>query len=144
MIIARTDARNAQSLGGRDAGRDAFNEGVRRLKAAVEAGADMAFMESPRTKEEMQILVKELAPHPVLINVLPDVSNGCRRYRVQETASTDKTLGTDGELDNGRMQRTRLRCCYLSLHWLHSVHASYAGLVSRIEGGGFRSEVCQG
>ena len=37
------------------------------------AGADMAFMESPRTKDEMRTLVRELAPHPVLINVLPDV-----------------------------------------------------------------------
>lgn len=46
------------------------------MKAAMEAGADMAFMESPRTKEEMQILVKELSPHPVLINVLPNVSYG--------------------------------------------------------------------
>lgn len=73
VIIARTDARNAKSLGGDKASKEAFEEGVRRLKAAVQAGADMAFMESPRTKEEMQILVKELAPHPVLINVLPDV-----------------------------------------------------------------------
>jgi 2-methylisocitrate lyase-like PEP mutase family enzyme len=37
------------------------------------ADADMAFMESPRTKDEMRTLVKELAPHPVLINVLPDI-----------------------------------------------------------------------
>jgi 2-methylisocitrate lyase-like PEP mutase family enzyme len=35
-------------------------------------GADMAFMESPRTKDEMRTPVKELAPHPVLINVLSD------------------------------------------------------------------------
>lgn len=82
MIIARTDARNADSLGGRDASTEAFNEGVRRLKAAMEAGADMAFMESPRTKEEMRTLVKELAPHPVLINVLPDVSHRSRQRRL--------------------------------------------------------------
>lgn len=37
------------------------------------AGADMAFMVSPPTEDEMRTLVKELAPHPVLINVLPVV-----------------------------------------------------------------------
>lgn len=80
MIIARTDARQALSFGGEDAGHDAFLEGVRRLKAALEAGADMAFMESPRTEDECRYLVKECAPHPVMINVLPHVSQprtGC-------------------------------------------------------------------
>ncbi|KAF2179533.1 Phosphoenolpyruvate/pyruvate domain-containing protein [Zopfia rhizophila CBS 207.26] len=71
VIIARTDARQAGAFGGEYAGREAFQEGVRRLKAALEAGADMAFMESPRTTEECATLVKELAPRPVLINVLP-------------------------------------------------------------------------
>ncbi|KAK4235541.1 Pyruvate/Phosphoenolpyruvate kinase-like domain-containing protein [Achaetomium macrosporum] len=55
VIIARTDARNAKSLGGESASRDAFDEGVRRLKAAVAA---------------------ELALNPVLINVLPDGLTG--------------------------------------------------------------------
>jgi len=58
LIIARTDAR-------RDGG---FEEGVKRLKAA----ADVAFMESPETEDECKRLVKELAPHPVLINILPN------------------------------------------------------------------------
>lgn len=64
--------------------------GVRRLKAAMQAGADVAFMESPRTKDEMRVLVKELAPHPVLINVLPDVS--FRAYRVPSCADTIQGL----------------------------------------------------
>lgn len=68
MIIARTDARNAVGL----EGRQAFEEGVKRLKAAMEAGADMAFMESPNTVEECRELVESLAPHPVLINILPN------------------------------------------------------------------------
>lgn len=68
MIIARTDARNATGL----EGRQAFEEGVKRLKAALEAGADMAFMESPNTIEECRELVESLAPHPVLINILPN------------------------------------------------------------------------
>ncbi|RYP06601.1 hypothetical protein DL764_003053 [Monosporascus ibericus] len=71
LIIARTDARQAKSLGGPEAAEKAFHEGVKRLKAALDAGADMAFMESPRTEEECRILVKECAPKPVLINVLP-------------------------------------------------------------------------
>lgn len=74
VIVARTDARQAVDFGGPSAGRPAFEEGVRRLKAALDAGADMAFMESPRTEEECQALVKALAPKPVLINVLPHAS----------------------------------------------------------------------
>jgi len=71
VIIARTDARQAKAFGGEKAGRHAFEEGVKRLKAALDSGADMAFMESPRTEEECSALVKALAPKPVLINVLP-------------------------------------------------------------------------
>lgn len=74
VIIARTDARQAVTFGGDHAGREAFEEGVSRLKAALDAGADMAFMESPRTEEECTELVKTLAPKPVLINILPHVS----------------------------------------------------------------------
>lgn len=73
VIIERTDARQADIFGGEKAGRDAFDEGVKRLKAAMEAGADMAFMESPRTVEECATLVREFAGKPVLINVLPQV-----------------------------------------------------------------------
>lgn len=43
------------------------------MKAALEAGADMAFMESPRTEEECATLVREMDGRPVLINVLPNV-----------------------------------------------------------------------
>ncbi|GAD98722.1 carboxyphosphonoenolpyruvate mutase [Paecilomyces variotii No. 5] len=72
VIIARTDARQANKYGGPEASREAFEEGVKRLKAALEAGADMAFMESPRSEEECKILVKEMGDKPVLINVLPN------------------------------------------------------------------------
>ncbi|KAK4121905.1 carboxyphosphonoenolpyruvate mutase [Parathielavia appendiculata] len=75
-IIARTDARNAKSFGGDRASTEAFREGVRRLKEAMAAGADMAFMESTWTKDEMRELVRELAPHPVMIDVLPDGLTG--------------------------------------------------------------------
>jgi 2-methylisocitrate lyase-like PEP mutase family enzyme len=73
LIIARTDARNAIQFGGKDAGEQAFEEGIQRLKAAFAAGADMAFMESPRGKEECGRLVKALDGHLTMINVLPDV-----------------------------------------------------------------------
>jgi 2-methylisocitrate lyase-like PEP mutase family enzyme len=73
VIIARTDARQAKKFGGPKAGHEAFEEGVKRLKAAVAAGADMAFMESPRTEEECRTLVQEMGDVPVLINILPHV-----------------------------------------------------------------------
>lgn len=99
LIIARTDARNAAQFGGGDAGEEAFEEGVKRyveyvwtlhmltrpwsrLKAALEAGADVGFMESPRTMEEGARLVKALAPHPVMINVLPNGLTG--NYKVED------------------------------------------------------------
>ncbi|RHZ55765.1 isocitrate lyase/PEP mutase family protein [Aspergillus thermomutatus] len=72
VIIARTDARQAKKFGGPKAGAEAFHEGIKRLKAAAAAGADMVFMESPRTEEECRTLVKEMGDVPVLINVLPN------------------------------------------------------------------------
>ena len=53
VIIARTDA--LQSLG--------FDEAVRRLRAAVEAGADVAFLEGMRTKDDMSRAVKAMVRH---------------------------------------------------------------------------------
>jgi 2-methylisocitrate lyase-like PEP mutase family enzyme len=73
VIIARTDARQAKPLGGSEAGEKAFHEGAKRLKLALDAGADMAFMESPRTEDECKEL-KACAPKPVLINVTPIVT----------------------------------------------------------------------
>jgi len=82
IIIARTDARNATTFGGEKAGEEAFEEGVKRLKAAIAAGADVAFMESPRTKDEARRLVQALAPTPVMINVLPNGLTG--NYTTQD------------------------------------------------------------
>lgn len=55
---------------------------MHRLKAALQAGADVAFMESPRRMEESEKLVKALAPHPVMINVLPNGLTG--NYKVED------------------------------------------------------------
>ncbi|OTB16268.1 hypothetical protein K445DRAFT_317246 [Daldinia sp. EC12] len=60
VIIARTDA--LQSRG--------YEEAVSRLKAAVEAGADVAFLEGIRTKEQMTRVVKDMAPTPCLLNMV--------------------------------------------------------------------------
>ena len=68
VIIARTDAR--ASLG--------FEEGVRRCNAALEAGADVAFLEAMQTVDELKAAPKEI--HGLcLLNVVrggktPDVS----------------------------------------------------------------------
>jgi 2-methylisocitrate lyase-like PEP mutase family enzyme len=61
VIIARTDA--LQGLG--------YDEAVRRLKAAVKAGAEVAFLEGVNTREEAEKCVQDLAPIPCLFNNVP-------------------------------------------------------------------------
>src|ERR1700694_372296 len=68
LIIARTDARAV--LG--------FEEAIRRANAALEAGADMAFVEAPQTLEEVAEVPRQVNG-PCLLNVVwrgktPDVS----------------------------------------------------------------------
>ncbi len=67
VIIARTDSR--ASLG--------FEEAVRRCNAALQAGADVAFLEAPQTIEEVRAVPREVTG-PCLLNVVrggktPDV-----------------------------------------------------------------------
>ena len=59
LIIARTDARAV--IG--------FEEAIARANAALEAGADMAFVEAPRTMEEVAAVPK-LVRGPCLLNVV--------------------------------------------------------------------------
>ena len=59
LIIARTDAR--APLG--------FEEAVRRMNAALEAGADMAFLEAPQSIEEIRA-VPRLVRGPCLFNLV--------------------------------------------------------------------------
>ena len=59
VIIARTDSR--AELG--------FEEAVRRCKAALQAGADVAFLEAPQTIEEVSAVPKEVGG-PCLLNVV--------------------------------------------------------------------------
>ncbi len=59
VIIARTDARNVEG----------FDAAVHRARAYVEAGADLIFVEAPRSREEMQQL-PELVGHPLMANMV--------------------------------------------------------------------------
>ena len=68
LLIARTDSRAV--LG--------FEEAIRRANAAFEAGADMAFVEAPQTREEVAAIPR-LVGGPCLLNVVwrgktPDIS----------------------------------------------------------------------
>lgn len=60
VIIARTDA--LQSRG--------YDEAVSRLKKAVEAGADAVFLEGVSSVEEGRRVCEEMAPTPVLLNMV--------------------------------------------------------------------------
>jgi 2-methylisocitrate lyase-like PEP mutase family enzyme len=59
QIIARTDARAVID----------FDEAIRRANAALEAGADIAFVEAPQTLDEMKAVPK-LVNGPCLLNVV--------------------------------------------------------------------------
>ncbi|KAF2014953.1 carboxyvinyl-carboxyphosphonate phosphorylmutase [Aaosphaeria arxii CBS 175.79] len=61
VLIARTDA--LQGLG--------YDEAVKRLRAAVATGADVAFLEGVTTREDAESFVKDLAPTPCLFNNVP-------------------------------------------------------------------------
>lgn len=67
VIIARTDS--LQSLG--------MNEAVRRLQAAVAAGADVVFLEGMKTVEEMEQSVKALVS---LVHRLPLTHRRLQRH----------------------------------------------------------------
>lgn len=60
VIIARTDC--LQQLG--------FEEATKRLKLAVQAGADVAFIEGIPDHETARLMCKALAPTPVLCNIV--------------------------------------------------------------------------
>ena len=59
MVIARTDSR--ASLG--------FDEAIRRANAAIDAGADMAFVEAPQTLDEVKA-VPRLVKGPCMLNMV--------------------------------------------------------------------------
>ncbi len=60
LIIARTDARGSLGLA----------EAIRRARAYAEAGADMLFVESPETEQEMIAIGRELGDMPLVANMV--------------------------------------------------------------------------
>lgn len=60
VIIARTDARSVHGI----------DEAVRRAHLYAEAGADVLFVEAPRTVEELALVGKELSGIPLVVNVV--------------------------------------------------------------------------
>lgn len=60
VIIARTDA--LQSLG--------YDAAIDRLKKSIEAGAEVAFLEGMTTQEQVERVCKDMAPTPVLLNMV--------------------------------------------------------------------------
>ncbi|KAF9739004.1 hypothetical protein PMIN06_012606 [Paraphaeosphaeria minitans] len=62
VIIARTDA-----LAG-----EGYDEALKRLRAALAAGAEVAFLEGVTTRQEAERLTRDLAPTPCLFNNVPE------------------------------------------------------------------------
>lgn len=60
VIVARTDARSVHGI----------DEAISRGRLFVEAGADVLFVEAPRTREELERVGHELAGTPLLVNVV--------------------------------------------------------------------------
>src|SRR6516164_715642 len=60
LIIARTDSRTSLGL----------MEAIRRARAYTEAGADMLFVESPESEEEMAEIGRELGHKPLIANMV--------------------------------------------------------------------------
>jgi 2-methylisocitrate lyase-like PEP mutase family enzyme len=60
VVIARTDARSVHDI----------DEAILRAKAYVEAGADVIFVEAPRTVQELALVGRELAGIPLIVNVV--------------------------------------------------------------------------
>ena len=60
VIVARTDARSAEGI----------DAAIARGHAYVEAGADVLFVEAPRTVDELEQVGRELAGVPLVVNVV--------------------------------------------------------------------------
>ena len=60
VLVARTDARSVHGI----------DEAIRRGHAYAEAGADVLFIEAPRTVEELERVGRELRGIPLVVNVV--------------------------------------------------------------------------
>ena len=109
VLIARTDA--IQSLG--------YDVAVDRLKKCIKLGADVAFLEGLTSLEQCQRVCSDLAPTPVLLNmvpggVTPDMSvEEAKRmgFRIMifpglalEAVYRSVTLACDKLIENGKVE----------------------------------------
>src|SRR5262249_9719628 len=69
LVIARTDARTSLGL----------TEAIRRARTYAEAGADILFIESPETEDELVTIGRELGDKPLMANM---VEGGGRTAKV--------------------------------------------------------------
>ena len=118
LIIARTDSRAV--LG--------FEEAIRRANAAIEAGADMAFVEAPQTLDETASVPK-LVKGPCMLNMVwrgktPDLS-------MEEAAKLDYAF----MILPGVLTRTVVGACDAALARLSTVKNSFSAESSRGSGG---------
>jgi 2-methylisocitrate lyase-like PEP mutase family enzyme len=60
VLVARTDARSAEGI----------ERAVERARAYVQAGADVIFVEAPRSVEELELVGRALAGVPLVVNVV--------------------------------------------------------------------------
>ncbi len=105
VIIARTDARAVEG----------FDAAVRRVNAALAAGADVAFVEAPQTLEEVEAVPK-LVKGPCLLNV---VHNG--KTPALELAWAEK-VGYRIAIIPGLLLRTVIGACDEALAELKSAN----------------------
>jgi 2-methylisocitrate lyase-like PEP mutase family enzyme len=112
VIIARTDAVQGQG----------YDEAVTRLRSAVEAGAEVAFLEGVTSRADAERFVKDLTPTPCLFNNVPggaspDFSTKDAKeigYRIAiyptvalEEVYTSVRRGIRGVLDTGVVRGTQ-------------------------------------
>ena len=71
VIVARTDAREELGL----------EEAIRRGKAYYEAGADVIFIEAPKTEEELREIPSALPDVPLLANMIECGKTPCLSMR---------------------------------------------------------------
>ena len=119
VVIARTDARSVHDI----------DEAIRRAQLYREAGADVLFVEAPRTVEELALVGRELAGTPLVVNV---VEGG---KTPQLTLAEYQGLGFTVVLFANFLMRAMLHAGVAALAHLkeHGESDSYAGNIATWE-----------
>lgn len=119
VIIARTDARSVHDI----------DEAIRRAHLYREAGADVLFVEAPRTVDELERVGAELAGTPLIVNV---VEGG---KTPQLTLQEYERLGFTVVLFANFLMRAMIRAGSAALAHLreHGETDSYAGHIATWE-----------